>query len=327
MAKKASFIIVLGLITIFIVGSGKAMDLPKERAFQITYTTLIKDIPKAAKNVRVWLPYPESDESQKIWDVKVESPYPAEIVRDAEYGNAILYLSVENAKVSSFKVEIKFKVLRRESIHGSWPSNGNQLGDPELQGKYLNPTQIGPITERIKKVAMEAAEGKKETMEKARAIYDYVLDLMDYDKSVPGWGTGNLERACDINKGNCTDFHSLFNALAFVNGVPTRFIMGLPIPKGVKQGTIGGYHCWTEFYFPGYGWVPVDISEADKNPSKRDYFFGNLCENRVQLSIGRDILLAPSQKGQRLNFFVYPYAEIDGKPFEGIEKSFAFREF
>ncbi|NIN98761.1 MAG: transglutaminase domain-containing protein, partial [Anaerolineae bacterium] len=65
----------------------------------------------------------------------------------------------------------------------------------------------------------------------------------------------------------------------------------------------GGYHCWAKFFLPGAGWVPVDISEADKHPSKVDYFFGTICENRVAFSVGRDILLTPPQQGERLNYF------------------------
>jgi len=47
-----------------------------------------------------------------------------------------------------------------------------------------------------------------------------------------------------------------------------------PVPEGKTEGDITGYHCWAEFYLAGVGWVPVDASEAWKNPAKRDFFFG-----------------------------------------------------
>jgi hypothetical protein len=34
----------------------------------------------------------------------------------------------------------------------------------------------------------------------------------------------------------------------------------------------------------------------------------------------------PVQTGEPLNYFVYPYAELDGKPFDGIESSFRFED-
>ena len=75
-----------------------------------------------------------------------------------------------------------------------------------------------------------------------------------------------------------------------------------------------------------YGWVPVDASEAWKDPSRRDYFFGAHDANRVQFSVGRDVTLTPPQSGPALNFFIYPYVEVDGKPFTQVTKKFSFRD-
>ena len=75
-----------------------------------------------------------------------------------------------------------------------------------------------------------------------------------------------------------------------------------------------GPHCWAQFYDKTNGWVPVDISEADKDPSRTEYFFGRLSENRVVYSTGRDIVLNPPQRDQPLNFIIEPYIEVDGKP-------------
>ena len=89
---------------------------------------------------------------------------------------------------------------------------------------------------------------------------------------------------------------------------------------------MSGYHCWGEFYAQGIGWVPVDASEAAKNPAKREYFFGAHDENRVEFTIGRDLILEPQQRGEPLNYFVYPYAEVDGKAFGSVERSFAYHD-
>jgi len=69
----------------------------------------------------------------------------------------------------------------------------------------------------------------------------------------------------------------------------------------------------------------VDASEAWKHPEKKNYFFGGHDDNRLQFSIGRDIRLDPSQQGEPLNYFIYPYAELDGKPV-GLKSEFSFQD-
>ena len=64
--------------------------------------------------------------------------------------------------------------------------------------------------------------------------------------------------------------------------------------------------------------------QAAKAKEKRDYFFGTVDANRVQFSTGRDITLVPRQQGPPLNYFIYPYVEVDGKPDDAIEKQFSF---
>ena len=151
---------------------------------------------------------------------------------------------------------------------------------------------------------------------------------MKYDKSKPGYGNGDSVWACDSRTGNCTDFHSLFISVARARGVPAKFQIGFPLPAERGMGKIGGYHCWAQFHSASQGWVPVDISEADKAPEKKDYFFGNLNENRIQFTTGRDIVLSPPQKGPPLNYFVYPHVEVDGKtwPKDRIRLSFGYRD-
>jgi hypothetical protein len=69
----------------------------------------------------------------------------------------------------------------------------------------------------------------------------------------------------------------------------------------------------------------VDASEAWKHPEKKNYFFGGHDDNRLQLSVGRDIRLEPPQQGEPLNYFVYPYAELDGKPL-ALQSNFSFQD-
>jgi transglutaminase-like putative cysteine protease len=300
----------------------------KIRTFEFTYIAEVKDIPAGAGKVAVWLPYPTSDEHQTISDVRVSCPYPTRIHKDPEYGNSILYVSVDNPKESSFKIEMKFRVQRAEYLrHDSVKiSLSAEKSSDRLMKRWLMPDKLVPIDDKIKAMALDVTQGKTTDLEKARAIYDFAVENLRYDKSGTGWGRGDIYYACDVKRGNCTDFHAVFIGFCRAIGIPAKFAIGFPLPEKRGEAEIAGYHCWAEFYVNGLGWIPVDASEASKNPAKKEYFFGGHDENRVQLTIGRDIALDPRQSGEPLNYFIYPYLEVDGRPFNGVQKKFFFKD-
>jgi transglutaminase-like putative cysteine protease len=168
----------------------------------------------------------------------------------------------------------------------------------------------------------------EDPMQAGRVFYDAVNKHMTYAKDTPGWGNGDADWACKSGRGNCSDFHSLFIALARSRKIPAKFEMGFPLPEKRGAGDIPGYHCWAWFMPRDKAWVPVDISEANKNPKMADYYFGNLTADRIVLTTGRDIGLVPRQAGPPLNFFIYPYVEVDGKPYaaEKVNEKFSFKD-
>ncbi|HKV40972.1 MAG TPA: transglutaminase-like domain-containing protein [Blastocatellia bacterium] len=301
---------------------------PKTRSFEFTYRAQVAEVPPGTKELRIWLPYPTTDAHQEVSDITVISPVQAQVYREPRFDDSILYLSIPNPDRGPITVETKFKVVRSEYVkrdYARFRTVAEQPLDPGLE-TYLQPDRLVPIDGRIKSLANEVTKGKKTTLDKARAIYDYVLANMKYDKSGTGWGNGDIFYACDAKHGNCTDFHALFIGLCRASGIPARFSIGFPLPEKRGEGEIAGYHCWAAFYMKGYGWVPVDASEASKHPEKREYFFGAHDENRVQFSVGRDLVLRPRQSGQPLNYFIYPYVEADGKPIKQVKDSFYFKD-
>jgi transglutaminase-like putative cysteine protease len=301
---------------------------PRERTFQFSYKAEISDIPEGTRELRIWIPYPTTDAHQEIQDVQVKGPGKSAVYTEPEYHNSILFIPIENPGAGPVTVEVDFKVQRWEYLrrdYANFKPVSVHAFDPAMQ-KYLGPDRLVPLNDRIKKIAEEVTRGKKSDLDKARAIYDYTLANMKYDKSGEGWGHGDIIFACDSKRGNCTDFHALLIGLCRVSGIPARFSIGFPLPDKRGEGQIAGYHCWAEFYVSGYGWVPVDASEAWKHPEKKDYFFGGHDENRVQLSTGRDLVLRPRQAGEPLNYFVYPDAEADGKTLKSIKTDFRFKD-
>ncbi len=212
---------------------------------------------------------------------------------------------------------MEYDVVRHERVALSPASHRgcSGLSTNKERQEDLQPDALVPVTGLPAELAVKVTQGKTQPLDKARAIYDYVFTTMSYDKTGTGWGHGDVLYACDAKKGNCTDFHSLFIAMARSQGIPARFEIGFPLPPDQHSAEIAGYHCWSDFYIDGKGWIPVDISEAWKHPEKRDYFFGSHDVNRMQFSMGRDLRLSPPQEGKPLNYFVYPYVEVDGQEY------------
>jgi transglutaminase-like putative cysteine protease len=315
------------LATVTTLATAQA-EAPRTREFDLTYAAQVGELPQDVHKVEVWLPYPVSDEHQDVKVTEVSSPYPYEILKEPRNGNSILHISLTDQHPHDFTVTMKAHVLRREYLHNDFSKIRKDKGEqrPGDVGQWLRPDKRVPIDDRVRKLAREVTQDKKSDLEKEHAIYDYVVDNMSYDKSGTGWGNGDIFWACDMKRGNCTDFHALFIGLSRASGIPARFSIGFPIPPERGQGEIGGYHCWAEFYLNGFGWVPVDASEARKHPEKRAYFFGAHDENRVQFTTGRDLVLNPRQTGEPLNYFIYPYVEVNGQPYDKVTKIFQYRD-
>ncbi len=299
------------------------------RNFEFTYVIRIPALPADAKISRIWIPLPESDRYQTIRDLKIESPFPYTEHRDPEYGNEYLYLQVPAAKATEpAEVRVSFEVTRHEHrvTLDAHPVSAHSAGvDPPGLQRFLQPDRRVPLQGLIAELSAQETRGIQDPLAKARAIYNYVVATMRYDKSGTGWGNGDAIWACTAKRGNCTDFHSLFIGMMRAAGIPARFEIGFPLPADQHDGAVPGYHCWAEFYVEPYGWIPVDASEAWKHPDKKDYFFGAHDDNRLQFTVGRDIRLDPPQQGDPLNYFIYPYAELDGKPF-AVESKFSFQD-
>ncbi|UOQ73036.1 transglutaminase-like domain-containing protein [Hymenobacter cellulosilyticus] len=329
--KAFSFLLLAGTLLSWNGKSPVSTAPVRARTFAFEYTATVKDLPAQAKETDLWIPVPHSDKSQDINNLVISSPYPYELL-DAAHGNKVLHLRVLNPEPTSFSVSMKFDATRREHknpvlVPEAGGKKEKEAADPDMQ-RWLQADQLVPLDDKIRLWAQEVvAKAKAKTdLEKAQAIYNHVVSTVKYDKTGQGWGRGDIYYACDARRGNCTDFHAVFIGYCRAVGIPARFSIGFPLPTERGEGEVKGYHCWAEFYTKATGWVPVDASEAAKDPSRRNYFFGAHDENRVEFTRGRDLTLAPRQQGQTLNYFIYPYAEVDGKPFTSIDKQFRYHD-
>ncbi len=290
------------------------VDQSAERKFRVNYAATVIGLPAAAE-VRIWVPVPQTSDDQTVKVIERDLPGEVEEGTEEKFGSRMVSIQLAAPASGEIGLSTSYQIVRKE-VRGLPPEKMGmgrvKLTDEQrkiLLGADSKVPVDGKPLELLKGVSLPADQ-----LQLARLLYDRVDDHVKYDKSRPGYGRGDVLWVCDSRFGNCTDFHSLFISLARAKGLPARFEIGFSIPEKRGEGPITGYHCWAFFYLEKQGWVPVDISEADKNPTLKEYYFGNLTENRVTYSQGRDLTLVPKQAGEPLNFFIYPYVEVDGKP-------------
>lgn len=306
---------------------------PKVREFTFHYRFRVKGLEplkqEAATAVRVWVPCPSSSNEQEI--VRRSATAPAEVseAEEPRFGNRILFFQTRVPDSGEFTVDIPYDIVRREVLQETPPGNGRAKEKLEDANRkiFLGADTLVPIDGKPLKL-LAPVKLRTDRLQLARQLYDLVDDHVAYKKDGTGWGRGDTNWVCDSRYGNCTDFHSLFLSLARSQGLPARFEMGFSIPNDKREGPIMGYHCWAWFYLDDRGWVPVDISEADKHPDLKDYYFGNLTADRVAFSTGRDLELVPKANHAPLNYFIFPHVEVGGEtlPSGNVELQFKFEE-
>ncbi len=322
------------------------------KRFQVDHRFEV-NVPADAKNVRAWLALPsDRDPLQEIQDLKwtVDAPQPAKVdlreVRDKE-GNRFLYVEASQAAGLKLGIVTQFSLTRKEDRHVVDASKTRPLTDAELasMSAHLASTANVSVSPEVQKIAAEVIGGEKNPAVQARKLYDWVLNNVSYwvkhPDAMKASPVGSSEYCLTNKTGNCTDFHSLYTALARAAKLPTRMIYGSFL-KGPLAGADKdqSYHCWVEFFAPGLGWIPIDVAVADvfvddfqlseanadlvklttadgyTGPDQKlvDYYFGNLDARRVTWHVGRDLVPDPAPASGPINALPKAVVEVDGKP-------------
>ena len=301
------------------------------RRFTFEYEATIGPVGAGAGPVDVFVPLAAENAQQRVRSEEIVASIPGAISVEDAYGNRFWHGRIENAGQDLIKVSVRTQVERR-IIKSREPTESRGLRKEGLErfAPFLQPNRRvvvdHPILAPIRK-EIRARAGGEDPAQIARAIYDWIVENVEYKKVGSGWGNGDTFWACTERYGNCTDFHALFISLARSEGIPARFEIGFPVPEDRPSGMVGGYHCWVEFYLPETGWFPVDASEAFKHPERKEFLYGGHPGDRIHFSTGRDLELGEGHASGPLNYFVYPHVEVAGKLWKGsIQKSFRYEE-
>ena len=312
----------LALLGFFFVNA--PLQAGESRTFEFTYEVLAGEYP-TSEAVDIYLPLPAEHDGQRVLARSLDASQSGQTGIEPTYGNRYYRIHRPANVNSPISATLRWTVQRDVVRAGE-----NLALSPAERQRYLAPNALVPVGHEILQPVLaeiRAARVDESPEATARAIYDWVVDNVEYKKVGTGWGNGDSFWACSERYGNCTDFHALFISLARTEGIPARFEIGFPVPQDREAGEIGGYHCWVQFYLPERGWIPIDASEAAKHPEKRQLFYGTHPVDRIHFSTGRDLVLSDAGVTAPLNYFIYPYVEVGGKPWRvKLQTRFSYRE-
>jgi transglutaminase-like putative cysteine protease len=213
------------------------------------------------------------------------------------------------------------------------PAGSN--ADRATLAHFLRPTKLIPTDGIVRRTATSITRGTKTDLEKARAIYEWIVDNTFRDPTTRGCGVGDIRFMLESQNlgGKCADLNALYVGLARAAGLPARDVYGIrAAPSDLGYKSLGAssdnvtkaQHCRAEVYLNGHGWVPVDPADVRKvaleeppgnRPTSDDMvikararLFGSWEMNWVAFNFAHDVAL-PGARHAPVGYLMYPQAE------------------
>lgn len=317
-------------------GGAKFDPQPGEwRTFRVT-TRL--ELPRADGPAQAWVPLPALEDGEWMLPAGDEwsgNAATAEVFTDPKYGAKLLHARFEGDQAPTVEVESRFKTRDRARALTT-PGKATPLSEAERQ-VYLEATELMPTDGLVKQTADDITASLSGDAEKARAIYEWVVENTFRKAETLGCGTGDVASLLLSGNlgGKCADLNALYVALARASGLPARDVYGIrvaPSRFGYKSLGAGSavitksQHCRAEVYLSDHGWVAADPADVRKvmleepprdNPidspmvtAVREKLFGAWEGNWLAYNTAHDLILPGSS--HKVAFLMYPQAEVGG---------------
>ena len=321
------------------MGAAQARLSPEWRTFEIATSV---DVATPVGRTCLWLPLPAGRRTS--YQVALDTHWDAAgatragLVTAPEYDVALLQIEWEDPKSAGHVLLTNRVATRNRRIDLTKPAAAMQTHETDaVLHTYLRPTSLLPTDGIVKDTAQKITRDCHGDVQKARALYDWVVDNTSRDPKTPGCGMGDVASMLKSGylEGKCADINALSVALLLrsVRTVPARDAYGIRVAdsrlglqmsrqeRGCQQGAA---HCRAEFYAPGVGWVPVDPADVRKvmleeepgglpmsDPkvqAARAALFGSWEMNWIAYNHGHDVVLPGSGK-EAIPFLMYPNGE------------------
>jgi len=311
-----------------------ADDPTKWRTFEVITKVEFID-PLGA--VRVWVPVPllnNTDYFKREGDTWTGNFKAARSVQVDRYGTGVVFTEWQpTEKAPSLEIKSNFMTRDRQVDLNKKPDASIQE-DKAVLDYFKKPSKLIKTDGIVADTARGITQGKKSDVDKARAIYAWIVDNTFRDPKVRGCGIGDISTMLETGNlgGKCADLNALYVGLARAAGLPARDVYGVRCAAssefkslGKADDITGAQHCRAEVYLTGYGWVPVDPADVRKvvleeNPPEllplddpkvqraRDKLFGAWEMNWLPYNYSHDVKL-PQSNGPEIGFLMYPQGE------------------
>ena len=294
------------------------------------------EVARPAGSSRVWIPVPAVDES---WQRTVSNTWSGNatamrLVHDPKHGAAMLYAEWPDGQKAPVIELTSVFATRDRGVDLSKPGKAEPMPASD-RAFYTAASDLMPTDGIVRKTAQEITHGKRTDLDKARAIYEWIVDNTERNPKTRGCGVGDIKSMLESGDltGKCADLNALYVGLARSVGLPARDVYGLRVAKSefgyrsLGAGTPNvtrAQHCRAEVWLAAYGWVPVDPADVRKVvleekpqpvtladpvvPSVRRKLFGAWEMNWLAYNRAHDVSL-PGSSGPKLGFLMYPQAE------------------
>jgi transglutaminase-like putative cysteine protease len=305
---------------------------PGWRSFEVVTKV---DVANPSGVCRAWVPLPlmsDTDYQKRLGDNWKGNAAVARLYRDEKYDAGMVYAEWrEGERAPSVEVVSRFATQDRIVDLSKPPAGGAKESQATLD-RYLAPTKLIPIDGIVLETSRDITQGAKTDIEKARAIYEWIVENTFRDPKVRGCGLGDIRTMLETRYfgGKCADLNALFVGLARAAAIPARDVYGVRAADSKEFKSLGksgditkAQHCRAEFYSADYGWIPVDPADvrkvvleekpgltlADPAPQRaRAKLFGQWEMNYLAYNYAHDVKL-PNSTGAPVAFLMYPQCE------------------
>ncbi|MCL5072165.1 MAG: hypothetical protein M1308_14940 [Actinobacteria bacterium] len=253
----------------------------KEHNFDIEIECSLENKgPVNLKDIESYLRTPQTyDPFQVINSIKTSIPGVEEVFDDS--WNLLSHFKFGKGTVVKkggiLKAIITANVTMYEYSFPSINSAGKnyELGDEDLSIYTTDDLFINSDNLVIIEAAKKTVGNETDPVKKAKKLYKYVAAKLSYDfaRAKVNYDFMYASEILKIGRGVCADYAILYAALLRASGIPARVVGGVPSFSilGEKDQELDVGHAWTEVKLPGYGWIPIDITQ-EKGFMSTDYF-------------------------------------------------------